>query len=216
MKVTPGKVIPSNILFGEYNDIWAVYCRESQQIYYKCTGRGHIAAFCRKPSKLPDLTSKNWATVVQTSKNPPVTVVAGGFQVLNRESVPTGGILALQPTPSSTQKESIPTGGIMALQPTPSSTAGESVPTGGTMAPKPTPSSTEKESVPTGGTRALQSSPPSTLGGSSTRRIAHTPMELDHFKIANRGRSQSFESSPHSKKQKVKKPKKTNNGPTVQ
>jgi len=146
MKVTPGKTIPSNILYGEYNDIWAVYCRESQKICYKCTGRGHIAAFCRKPSKLPDLNSKTWATVVQSSglpgksaeKDPksteknsvskPAVQVSGGVQV-QKESGPTGGSEAALPPPSATEREDISTGEIEASQLPPSEQ--ESAPNGG-------------------------------------------------------------------------------------
>ena len=76
MKIHPGKVLPSNIIYGEYVDIWPVFCRESQKICYKCSGRGHIAAFCRKAAKLPDLSSRSWAKVASGPELPPAAPAA--------------------------------------------------------------------------------------------------------------------------------------------
>ena len=212
MKVTPGKTIPSNILYGEYNDIWAVYCRESQKICYKCTGRGHIAAFCRKPSKLPDLNSKTWATVVQSSgvpgksaekkhvSKPAVQVVSGGVQVqketsvskpaqvqVQKESDPTGGSEADLPPPSTIEGENFSTGETEASQLPPSEQ--ESTPTGGGLAPLPTP---DKGSSSTGELKANQPSPFLTV----TPPLGKTTADLAKAKLVNRGRSQSFETSP--------------------
>lgn len=208
MKVTPGKTIPSNILYGEYNDIWAVYCRESQKICYKCTGRGHIAAFCRKPSKLPDLNSKTWATVVQSSgllgksaeKNPkatertpvskPAVQVPGGVQVL-KESDPTGGSEGALPPPSTTERENISTGEIEASQLPPSEQ--ESAPTGGDLVPLPTP---DKGGSSTGELKAGQPTPSLKVNPP----LGINNADLAKFKLANRSRSQSFVTSPKSKK----------------
>jgi len=74
MKVHPDRELPAFIIYGDYDDIWKVITKASDKICFKCTGKGHVAAFCRKPSKLPDLNSRSWARVVCPVPEPAAVV----------------------------------------------------------------------------------------------------------------------------------------------
>ena len=81
MKLYPDKVVPSNIVYSvpgeEHTELWPVRYKLSQKICYRCSGRGHIAAFCKKERKMPDYTARTWAKVCGKSTTlTPVRVIS--------------------------------------------------------------------------------------------------------------------------------------------
>ena len=65
MKIKPGVKIPSFLDIGPMGESLQVFSDHADKVCFKCCKKGHIAPFCRNPTRAPDLKSStsSWASV---------------------------------------------------------------------------------------------------------------------------------------------------------
>ena len=68
MKLRDGARLPAFIEFPDFNQVVQVFTESSERVCFRCTKKGHIAAFCRNKAKDVDYVNsptQSWAQVVK-------------------------------------------------------------------------------------------------------------------------------------------------------